>query len=447
MRVENEAEASAVLTFARPIPEEMFFYARADTHFLLYIYDNMRNELIDMTNPEIPEENRMELVLQKSKETSLFRYERQVYHADTGKGPGGWYTLLVKTPALFNNEQFAVFRAVHAWRDKIARIDDDSLAFVMPNHVIFTIAKLLPNDMVALLGVAHPISHSVKSRTGELLALIKSAKASGKEGPSMMDVLRPNSVGAIAKANIPSIAFKSAAGVNTLVAAVDEGQLRSEESSFWGGAFGSSIWDAPAAKSEDMRLAVPLPALSSKIFEASQFSTQPSSSALTDRSRPQAKTPIESQPATPQPEPEDEAFVLKRGGKRKSEAISESEENDGGYDISLYDPGENGEAMDEKKAAKKARREKEEKRRAKKLRKQEREALAEVAELGEIDDEEPFDYSKAESVLHGKRNGGDRKGGKNEKKPFDPYAKSADAPKGMRRAQTERAGKSHTFKS
>ena len=62
----------------------------------------------------------------------------------------------------------------------------------------------------------------------------------------------------------------------------------------------------------------------------------------------------------------------------------------------------------------------------------------------EEDDDEVFDYTKAESVLHGKRDG--EKDGR-KKKPFDPYVKSMDAPKGMRRLQTERAGKSHTFKS
>jgi exosome complex exonuclease RRP6 len=448
----------------------MFFYARADTHFLLYIYDNMRNELIDRSKPEIPEENRIEIVLQKSKETSLLRYERQVYHADTGKGPGGWYTLIMKSPALFNNEQFAVFRAVHAWRDQIARVDDDSTAFVMPNHVIMSIAKLLPHDMVALLGIAHPISHSVKTRAGELLALIKSAKANGKNGPSMMDVLRPDSVGAIAKANIPSVAAKSAAGATTLVAVVDDNQLRSEESSFWGGAFGSSIWDEPAAKSEDMRLAVPLPALSSEIFEASGFSTQANSSALTDRSRPQVMTPTSSQPDTPQSKPDEEAFVLKRGGKRKSEAISESEENAPEYDISLYDSegalreddfrtaiekselraAREKQKADEKAVRKAAKRAKIA-RKEEHVRQQEGKNAASAVESEEMnsedmDEDKPFDYSKAESVLHGKRTGGDREGGKKSKKPFDPYAKSADAPKGMRRVQTERAGKSHTFK-
>ncbi|KAG0647168.1 Ribosomal RNA-processing 6 [Hyphodiscus hymeniophilus] len=445
----------------KPIPEEMFFYARADTHFLLYIYDNMRNELIDRTKTGVPEENRIEMVLEKSKETSLLRYERQVYHADTGKGPGGWYTMIMKTPSLFNNEQFAVFRAVHRWRDEVARIDDDSTAFVLPQHALMSIAKLLPNDMMALLGIAH--SHSVKSRATELLALIKKAKASGTDSPSMMDVLRPDSVGAVAKANIPSLAAKSAA-VNTLIAVVDESQLRSDESSFWGGAFGSSIWDEPAAKSEDMRLAVPLPALSSEIFEASRFSTQANSGGLTDRSRPQTKTTTSSssQPHTPQPKPEDEAFILKRGGKRKSEAVSESDEHTPNYDMSFYDSDgalreddtrevrTRDTRIKKMKADKKARKAAE---RAKQTRldgpaRQEEYNGADVVGSGEDRLEDaPFDYSKADSVLHGKRKSGDREGGKKGKKPFDPYSKSENAPTGMRRVQTERAGKSHTFKS
>jgi exosome complex exonuclease RRP6 len=59
------------------------------------------------------------------------------------------------------------------------------------------------------------------------------------------------------------------------------------------------------------------------------------------------------------------------------------------------------------------------------------------------EEDEPFDYSKAESVLHGKRSSGEGK----QKKPFNPYTKSSDAPSGLRRLQTERPGKSQTFKS
>jgi exosome complex exonuclease RRP6 len=427
----------------------MFFYARADTHFLLYIFDHMRNELIDRTNADIPEENRIEQVLQKSKETSLLRYERTVYNAESGRGPGGWYSLLVKTPALFNNEQFAVFRAVHEWRDKVARADDDSPSFVMPQHVIFSIAKLMPIDIVALLGIAHPVSHSVKSRAGNLLAVIKSAKARGKSGPSIIDVLRPDSVGAVVKTNLPVVANNTAP--KTLVAVVDESQLRSESSIFWGGAFGSSLWDGPTlTHNETLRLAVPLPALSLEIFA--------SSDGLANRSVVDREAPSEPKGSWNQPQKEEEAFVIRRGAKRKSDVISDEEEADqkkskssNGYQISVEDiaAARAGREIAAQKGARKA--EKRAKKAAKKA------AAAAAAETGgsesadvndndDDEDEEPFDYSKADSILHSKGHDGG-KGGKKKEKPFDPYRKSEDASQGMRRLQTERAGKSHTFKS
>ena len=218
--------------------------------------------MIDRTDGSVPYENRIETVLQKSKETSLLRYERQIYNAESGKGAGGWFQLIVKTPTMLNKEQFSVFRAIHEWRDRVARQDDDSTSFVMPNHVIFSIAKVMPMDMVALLGLAHPISHSVKSRTGELLEIIKAAKFRGKDGPSMINVLRPDSVGATISADVT--ASKSPPPV-LLSAKFDESELRTEESNFWGGAFGSSVWDSPKPNNtnDGMRLAVPLPALSS----------------------------------------------------------------------------------------------------------------------------------------------------------------------------------------
>lgn len=429
-----------LLISARPLPTEMFFYARADTHFLLYIYDHMRNELIDRTNPDVPDENRIEIVLQKSKETSLLRYERQVYNKDSGKGPGGWYSLLVKTPALFSNEQFAVFRAVHGWRDRIARADDDSTAFVMPQQVLFSIAKLMPMDMVALLSIAHPISHSVKSRAGELLDLIKNAKAEGPNGPSMIEVLRPESAAVVTKNKAPATIAKPAEPfeAKTLVAIFDEGELRSGNSTFWGGAFGSSIWDAPSAspKNDDLRLAVPLPALSSEIF-----ATGPPSQVLVE------PRPVEEEhiPFPIEPKKEDEAFTIKRGSKRKSDAISDAEDS-GDDEIEVTEKSVKKREKAERKAARKE--EKRVRKAAKKAAKGEAGASNEVsAEAEEFEmDEEPFDYSKAEPVLHGKKPDMG-KGGDKRKKPFDPYAKSADAPKGMRRAQTERAGKSHTFKN
>ncbi|KFX91029.1 hypothetical protein V490_06119 [Pseudogymnoascus sp. VKM F-3557] len=421
----------------RPLPEGMFFYARADTHFLLYIFDNMRNELIERTKPSPPEENRLEIVLRKSKETSLFRYESPRYNAATGKGPGGWFSALVKVPSLLSNEQFAVFRAVHEWRDKIARQDDDSTNFVMPNHTLLSVAKVMPTDMATLLGTVHPISYNVKARTGELLEIIKAAKANAKDGPSMMEVLKPDSVGAVAAANARSAKAAETGGrqsVLTLLSASDAGDMRSPQSAFWGHAFGSSTWEEPATLtkgSDDIRLAIPLPPLAAEAF--SENARDYSILAAPEEVEPEKEE---------EPVVEEEAFTIKGGRKRKSDDMEAEveepvEEEDGEYDISLNEPLE---GAAKEKAQKKA-----ERKAAKKA--------AKAAKHGgtprraeEEDDEEPFDYSKAESVLNKKRTGEHPGGKKGAKKPFDPYQKSADASTGMRRLQTERPGKSFTFK-
>ena len=310
----------------------MFFYARADTHFLLYIFDNMRNELIDRSKPEIPDENRLETTLQKSKETSLQRYERQVYNTDSGKGPGGWYSQLLKTPSLLDKEQFAVFRAVHEWRDKIARIDDDSPAYVLAQHALLSIAKNLPMDMVALLRLAHPVSHGVKSRAGELLNLVKNARSQGKDGPSMMDILRPENANPAAKTKAKASSPSSGPTVTakTLVAVMDEGDLRSDNSTFWGGAFGSSVWDAPSTsqpQNDNLRLAIPLPPLNSEIFGTPQ--------GFAEQVEIAKETPLPPSPPAKEEKKSDEPFTLKRGSKRKSEVMSEAEEGNGEFDISL----------------------------------------------------------------------------------------------------------------
>ena len=63
------------------------------------------------------------------------------------------------------------------------------------------------------------------------------------------------------------------------------------------------------------------------------------------------------------------------------------------------------------------------------------------------DDEitEAFDYANAPSILHARQSTADRIAAAS--KGVDPYAKSMDAPKGMRKSKKESAGKSHTFKS
>lgn len=104
----------------------MLDYARSDTHFLLYIYDSLRNALLDRSNgqPDL-----VQAVLRRSEETALRTYEKEVYDVEGGAGPGGWNTLVQKWNKSMNEMQLAVFRAAHFWRDELARKSDESTRY------------------------------------------------------------------------------------------------------------------------------------------------------------------------------------------------------------------------------------------------------------------------------------------------------------------------------
>ena len=98
----------------------MLYYARSDTHYLLFIYDNLRNALLDLSasraqsrsqspNASGPHSSRgstparanpnhtfLREVLSRSEETAMRVYEREGYDAETGLGPGGWDALARK---------------------------------------------------------------------------------------------------------------------------------------------------------------------------------------------------------------------------------------------------------------------------------------------------------------------------------------------------------------
>jgi exosome complex exonuclease RRP6 len=128
---------------ARPLPQEMAMYARSDTHFLLYIYDRLRNALLEQSSrPPSPAEGEIDVgmtqrrnpqqamreVLERSGDTALRLYERETYDAENGRGSGGWANLARKQLAqgTINEEAGAVFKAIHAWRDQFARTEDES---------------------------------------------------------------------------------------------------------------------------------------------------------------------------------------------------------------------------------------------------------------------------------------------------------------------------------
>jgi exosome complex exonuclease RRP6 len=155
----------------------MLKYARSDTHFLLYIYDNLRNALLDrsqsqsraqspLAGPSTPtsapstasgsgsgSRELLAEVLSRSADTTLRVYAKEAYDLNDGTGSGGWDTLAKKwnKGALLAGGpgvgvgamQREVYKAVHWWRERVAREEDESTRYVFFSSFALALAVAL----------------------------------------------------------------------------------------------------------------------------------------------------------------------------------------------------------------------------------------------------------------------------------------------------------------
>ncbi|KAI9929191.1 hypothetical protein ASPWEDRAFT_24966 [Aspergillus wentii DTO 134E9] len=398
----------------RPLPSGMFDYARSDTHYLLYVFDHLRNELVENS---LPDHNLVDYVLEQSKNEALQRYERPVYDAATGQGAGGWYDYLCRNPAAFSKEQFAVFRAVHQWRDEVARAEDEGVQCVFPKHILFKLAHTMPLDQGTLFRTLSPVTPITKDRASDLLEVIKNAKIEGATGPEWRDFARPSKTTQAAPEQEP------------LTPPVQEDDLpttsRFEISQFWGDVLGPQEALTPpeysiVASAEALRLSLPLPPMPKTVSEARE---------KLGASAP-AKPPSP-KPAAAAPAPEEKKIftVKEMGGPRKRKALPTEaakapspEADDLSNDIV---------AIEDTEKPSKKQRQKNKKNKALQAEKESQEAA-------------PFDYDAADSVLHAKPAQDTRTNPS--KRPFNPYAKALEAPSGVRKQKKEMPGKTFTFR-
>ncbi|KAK0649402.1 ribonuclease H-like domain-containing protein [Cercophora newfieldiana] len=465
----------------RPLDEKMMHYARCDTHFLLYVYDKLRNELLENSDRSNPELNLIEKVLQRSKETSLQRYSSPSYDDETGYGKGRWFGPLTRSNTSWDGEQFAVYKAVHRWRDDLARRLDESTIYLMSPSVQADIAQYMPADKKALWALLGNHSRTLKEHMDGLFDVIQKAKAEGRNGPTVLQFLREARL-----ADDNRINGQTTPVTTTDAAIPDVSQLRSKVSQLWGNMPMSTIWEkSPKAvtsnENEVIVFTYPQPLHAQFGGEPQQDQEAAEESPSGDRQAAEEEEPVKL----------DQEFTLKAGRKRKID--DDDEEMDSASDAEAMDAAAEGaepttpasstrpkapdaieflsvedgsESVDsdgsdqeaasretraltrkEKAKAKKLARRahKEAKRRARKEKGSSSGKEAD-GEREDEEDEEPFDYSKAASVLHASKANGGAADGKG-KKAFNPYGnKSGEAPKGARKLGLAKSGRTATFK-
>lgn len=165
----------------RPLPEQLLKYAQQDTHFLLYIFDMMTNDLLRAANGKT---NLLRTVYMDSKIISRKRYVKPVITEDSHKD------LYLKSKRSFDNRQLYALREIFAWRDKIARLEDESYPYVLPNHMLLQICESLPREMQGILACCNPIPPLVRQHLNHLHQIVLKAR----EQPLIKQIINSNLV-------------------------------------------------------------------------------------------------------------------------------------------------------------------------------------------------------------------------------------------------------------
>ncbi|XP_029707642.2 exosome complex component 10 [Aedes albopictus] len=148
----------------RPMPHNFIEYARKDTHYLLYIYDRMRNELIEKGASFLP------TVYNRSTFLCKQRYVKPLINEDA------IMNIYRRSKHVFDQRQMYAFREILYWRDKIARQEDESPGYVLPQHMALDIASKLPREMQGIIACCTPVPSLVRQHLHTLHQIILKAR-------------------------------------------------------------------------------------------------------------------------------------------------------------------------------------------------------------------------------------------------------------------------------
>ena len=119
-----------------------------------------------------------------------------MYDVENGLGSIGWFKVLVQRAARLDQTQFAVFRALHHWRDQKARALDEGEQFILPLAALWNLSEGMPVTVPFLHGCLRPMPKSFQIKEYKLVAevveIIKQAKKDGMNGPTVLEIFSRN---------------------------------------------------------------------------------------------------------------------------------------------------------------------------------------------------------------------------------------------------------------
>ncbi|KAD5961747.1 hypothetical protein R6Q59_014691 [Mikania micrantha] len=151
----------------RPLTDEMLRYATEDTHYLLYIYDLMKRRLLSSsTDPDCPEAPLVE-VYQRSYNVCMQLYQKEILTENS------YLSLYGLHAADLNGQQLAIVAGLCEWRDVIARSEDESTGYILPNKVLMEIAKQMPVTTGKLRHLLKSRHSYIERNLGSVVSIIR----------------------------------------------------------------------------------------------------------------------------------------------------------------------------------------------------------------------------------------------------------------------------------
>nr|XP_018666785.1 exosome component 10 isoform X2 [Ciona intestinalis] len=136
-KVESDKKFQKADWRERPLSKDMLKYAQKDTHYLLYIYDMMKLDLLEKAG----DAKLMRKVIGNSRDICLLKYEKLIIDDTSHR------KLLRKGAGKIEDwepQELEALRLIYMWRDKLARQMDESCGYVLPNKLLVQIAKTMP---------------------------------------------------------------------------------------------------------------------------------------------------------------------------------------------------------------------------------------------------------------------------------------------------------------
>eukprot|EP00930_Biecheleria_cincta_P044511 TRINITY_DN30616_c0_g1_i1.p1 TRINITY_DN30616_c0_g1~~TRINITY_DN30616_c0_g1_i1.p1 ORF type:complete len:861 (-),score=160.62 TRINITY_DN30616_c0_g1_i1:61-2619(-) len=179
----------------RPLPQEMLYYARADTHYLLYCYDCLRNALLAQTGMDSKISTNLGLAMFETgdlqptddgvallqtvldKSTALCRSQYQEAPLDSAGAAISLCERYGSKQRSLEPRQLAALQALIDWRDQLARRIDESLNFVAPDACLWRVCLAMPSTPMRLRSTCNPLPVILQQHAQEVVDIVQSGEA------------------------------------------------------------------------------------------------------------------------------------------------------------------------------------------------------------------------------------------------------------------------------